>query len=66
MNNMANYFKPTRPHDVPHVSVVNDVNAVSSQSHNLGAMTKQTSGGKTGRKHIDSIEHFNIDPHKLA
>jgi hypothetical protein len=59
MNNMANYFKPTRPHDVPHVSVVNDVNAVSSQSHNLGAMTKQTSG-KTGCKRI-----ANIDPTSL-
>jgi hypothetical protein len=64
MNNMANYFKSTRPQDVPHVSVVNDVNAVSSQSHNLGAMTKQTSG-KTGRKRIDNIERFNIDPTSL-
>ena len=62
---MANYFKPTRPQDVPHVSVVNDVNAVSPQSHNLGAMTKQTSGGKTGRKRIANIEHFNIDPTSL-
>jgi hypothetical protein len=64
MNNMANYFKPTRPQDEPHVSVVNDVNAVSSQSHNLGAMAKQTSG-KTGHKRIDNIEHFNIASNKL-
>ena len=64
MNNMANYFKPTRPQDVPHVSVVNDVNAVSPQSHDLGAMTKQTSG-KTWRKCIDNVEHFNIDPTSL-
>ena len=59
MNNIANYFKPTRQQDVPHVSAVNDVNAVSSQSHKLGAMKKQTSG-KTGLN--DNIEHFNIEP----
>ncbi len=47
-----------------HVSAINNVNLVGSRSHNLGAMTKQTTG-KTGRKRIDNIEHFNIDPTSL-
>ena len=61
---MANFFKPTRQQDVPHVSAANDVNAVNSWSYNMGAMTKQTSG-KTGCKSNDNIEHFNIDPTSL-
>jgi hypothetical protein len=47
-----------------HVSAINIVNLVGSRSHNLGATTKQTTG-KTGRKRIDNIEHFNIDPTSL-
>ena len=62
---MANYFKPTRHQDMSNVSAVNDVNpVVILRSHNLGAMTKQTSG-KTGCKCNDNIEHFNIDPKSL-
>jgi hypothetical protein len=61
MNNMANFFKITRDQDMTHISAINIVNLVGSRSHNLGAMTKQTTG-KTGRKRIDNIEHFNIDP----
>ena len=64
MINMANYFKPTRQQDVPHVPAVNDGNVVSLWLHNLGAMTKQTSC-KTGCKCNDNIEHFNIDPTSL-
>ncbi len=61
---MANLFKITRDQDMTHVSAINIVNLVGSRSHNLGAMTKQTTG-KTGRKRIDNIEHFNIDPTSL-
>jgi hypothetical protein len=61
---MANFFKITRDQDVTHVSAIKNVNLVRSWSHNLGAMTKQTIG-KTGRKRIDNIEHFNIDPTSL-
>jgi hypothetical protein len=43
---------------------INNVKLVGSQSHNLGAMTKQTSG-KTRRKRNDNIDHFNIDPTSL-
>ncbi len=61
---MANYFKPTRPQDVPHVSVVNDVNAVSSQSNYLGAMTKQTSG-KTGANALTTLDTSTLPPTSL-
>ena len=61
MNNMANFFKITRDQEMTHVSAINIVNLVGSQSHNLGAMTKQTTV-KTIRKRINNIEHFNIDP----
>ncbi len=61
---MANFFKLTRVQDMTHVSAINVVNLVGSRSHNLGAMTKQTTG-KTGRKRIENIEHFNIDPTSL-
>jgi hypothetical protein len=64
MNNMANFFRITSYQDVTHVSAINNVNLVGSRSHNLGTMTKQTTG-KTGRKRIDNIEHFNIDPTSL-
>ncbi len=61
---MANFFKITRDQDMAHVSAIIIVNLVGSLSHNLGAMTKQTTE-KTGRKRIDNIEHFNIDPTSL-
>jgi hypothetical protein len=65
MNNMANFFKTTSQQDVTHVPAGNNVKAVSSWSHNFGAMTKQTSG-KTGRKRNDSIvDLFKIDPTSL-
>jgi hypothetical protein len=64
MNNMANFFKIRRDQDMTHVSAINNVNLVGSRSHDLGAMTKQTTG-KTGCKRIDNIEHFNIDPTSL-
>ena len=64
MNNMANFFKITRDQEMTHVSAINIVNLVGSRSHNLGTMTKQTTG-KTGRKRIDNIRHFNIDPTSL-
>lgn len=64
MSNMAIFFKMTKEQDVTHVAAINYVNLVGSRSHNLGAMTKQTSG-KTGRKRNDNIEHFNIDPTSL-
>ena len=60
MNN-ANFFKTTSQQDVTHVPAGNNVKAVSSWYHNLGAMTKQTSG-KTGHKRNDNIDLFNIDP----
>ena len=62
---MANIFKTTSQQDVTHVSAGNNVKAVSSWSHNFGAMTKQTSG-KTGRKRNHNIvDLFNIDPTSL-
>jgi hypothetical protein len=64
---MANYFKPTRHQDMSNVSAVNDVNpVVILRSHNLGAMTKQTSG-KTGCKCNDkSLIDDNARKHKKA
>jgi hypothetical protein len=64
MNSMAYVFKITRDQDVTHVAAINNVNLVGSRSHNLGAMTRQTTG-KTRHKRSDNIEHFNIDPTSL-
>jgi hypothetical protein len=49
---------------MPHATAGIYLNTVASRTHNVGAMTKQTSG-KTGRKRNANIKHFNIDPTSL-